>query len=75
MLDEINYKDLEDKLFQLSLHGVDKKEINKIRRDFEDQNTDESKDIKIPITDFKHMGFSLGRPNTTRIIRNSKEKK
>jgi len=74
MLNEINHKDLEDKLFQLSLHGVDKKELDKIRRDFEHQSADEPKDIRIPLTDFQQMGLSLGRPNATRVIRD-KEKK
>lgn len=75
MLNEINHKDLEDKLFQLSLHGVNKKEIDKIRRDFEQQSSDEPKDIRIPLTDFQQMGLSLGRPNATRVIRDIKEKK
>ena len=75
MLDEINRKDLEDKLFQLSLHGVDKKDVDKIRRDFERQSSGEPKDIRIPLTDFQQMGISLGRPNATRVIRDTKEKK
>jgi len=72
MLEEIAYRDLNEKLFQLSLHGVAKKDIDKIRRDFENQN--EPKDIKIPISDFQHMGLSLGRPNTTKVIRDREKK-
>ena len=58
----------------MSLHGVSKNDINKIRRDFDKPN--KSMNLDIPSLEaFNKMGLSVGKPNTTRVIRPEHKKR
>lgn len=73
---ELARQDLEEKLLNMALHGVPKTDINRIRKEFNQQFEETVEDIKIPITEFQNVGLKFGKPNTTKVIRpEHKEKK
>jgi hypothetical protein len=65
-------QDFEDRIFQMALHGVNDKKLNEMRRDFYQQfdNTTVKKDtLMIPIDEFKGQGLSIGKKNSTKVVR------
>ena len=72
MVAEISRQELQDTLFQMTLHGATKKDIEHTRREFKNQMKDANEqkiDRKISIDEFNLMGLNMGRPNKTRVIR------
>jgi len=55
----------------MALHGVPKKEIDKIRDKFERQieGDKKKKTIKDPMSEFKKLGIKIGKKTSTRVVR------
>ena len=66
---EIVEQEFELKIFQMSLHGVGKDELTRIRTEFEGRLADKEEDVRIPIEQFERLGLSFGKANTTKVIR------
>ena len=59
----------------MSIHGVPKKKIDEIHSRYNKKTkTDEekTKDIRIPMSEFKKQGLRIGKKTTTRFIRGKK---
>lgn len=67
--EELVIQRFEDRIFEMSLHGVPEKEIKRLRTDFYRQLRNEEKNIYIPIEEFERLGLSFGKANKTKVIR------
>lgn len=66
---EIIEQDFEQQMFQMSLHGIGKEELKRIRKEFEHRLDDKDEDIRIPIEQFERLGLPFGKANKTKVIR------
>jgi len=73
---EISKQKFNDMQLQMSMHGVNKKDLDRMRRQFERDIGIEKKEIfSIPsIADFNRLGISTGSPTGTTFIRGKKKK-
>lgn len=75
MIEEIERQELDEVMFQMALHGADKKSIDKFKSEYENRSkpdTEKVKDIRIPLSQFERMGLKIGKYSSTRVIRGNK---
>ena len=71
---EIEKQEIDDYLFKMALHGVPKKDIDKLRDKFEREigKEEKPKDIRIPMSEFRKLGLGIGKRTSTRVVREKK---
>lgn len=66
---ELSIQEMEEKLFQMSLHGVSKQEVQKIRENFLMQFEKSEKENDVSLSNFQKVGLKFGKPTGTTVIR------
>lgn len=56
-------------MFEMSIHGTSKEELDRIREEFDNRLNDKVEDVRIPIERFESLGLSFGKANKTKVIR------
>lgn len=69
MTKQITDEQFERNVFELALHGVDKEEIERMKREYYRRQKAEKQDRLPSIGDFRALGLSVGRPNNTTVKR------
>jgi hypothetical protein len=66
MLEEINRQEMEESIFQMSIHGIDKNTINTYRDNVADSG--KTADEKVVIQELGSLGMKKGRGSGTKVI-------
>lgn len=76
ILKSITRQEFENNIFEMALHGVPQKTIDKLKRDFENQFKTEDQKRKerlMPISEFQRLGIRAGKPTGTKVIRGKRK--